>query len=102
MESIGHYIGMGVTGSIAILFFSIAFWQMSVVTGSMDNWADVKKQVGVIVGLDIAGTVFLGALAVLVSMQFVDTIPVAYVSIFISIFAACMSFGALATAAITR
>jgi hypothetical protein len=32
----------------------------------------------------------------------VDTVRVAYASIFISVFASCMSFGALATAAITR
>jgi hypothetical protein len=53
-------------------------------------------------GLVIAGTVFLGIFTVMVCMQFVDTVRVAYASIFIAVFAACMSFGALATAAITR
>jgi len=32
----------------------------------------------------------------------VDTVRVAYAAIFISVFASCMSFGALSTAAITR
>ena len=71
-------------------------------TGSKDDYADVKKQISLIMGLVIAGTIFLGIFTVLVCMQFVDTVRVAYAAIFISVFASCMSFGALSTAAITR
>jgi len=100
--SLGPTIAMVLVCSVFVILFGLAFHQMSKMTGSKDDWADVKKQVGLIMGLVIAGTVFLGFFSVMVCMQFVDTVRVAYASIFISVFAACMSFGALATAAITR
>jgi hypothetical protein len=95
-------IAMIVVCTVSALLFGISFYQMSQMVGSKDDWADVKKQVGLITGLVMGGSIFLGIGVVLVCMQYVDTIQVAYASIFISIFAACMSFGALATAAITR
>ena len=95
-------IAMVLVSITFVTLFGLAFYQMSTMTGSKDDWADVKKQVGLIMGLVIAGTIFLGIFSVMVCMQYVDTVRVAYVSIFISVFAACMSFGALATAAITR
>ena len=100
--SIGPTIAMVFACTTFLLLYGVAFYQMSIMTGSKDDWADVKKQVGLIMGLVIAGTIFLGIFSVMVCMQYVDTVRVAYVSIFISVFAACMSFGALATAAITR
>ena len=94
----GPLIAMGIVCVVFSILYGLAFYQMSAMIGSKDDYADVKKQLGLI----IAGTVFLGIGAVLVCMQFVDTVRVAYASIFISVFAACMSFGALAAAAITR
>jgi hypothetical protein len=98
----GPIIAMGIVCVVFSILYGLAFYQMSSMIGSKDDYADVKKQLGLIMGLIIAGTVFLGIGAVLVCMQFVDTVRVAYASIFISVFAACMSFGALAAAAITR
>jgi hypothetical protein len=100
--SAGPIIAMVFTCTTFAILYGLAFYQMSMMTGSKDDWADVKKQLGLIMGLVIAGTVFLGIFTVMVCMQFVDTVRVAYASIFIAVFAACMSFGALATAAITR
>jgi cytochrome oxidase assembly protein ShyY1 len=80
-SSPGPIIAMVLVSITFVTLFGLAFYQMSTMTGSKDDWADVKKQVG---------------------LQYVDTVRVAYAYIFISVFAACMSFGALATAAITR
>jgi hypothetical protein len=101
-SSTGPIIAMVLTCIIFAILFGLAFYQMSIMTGSKDDYADVKKQISLIMGLVIAGTIFLGIFTVLVCMQFVDTVRVAYAAIFISVFASCMSFGALSTAAITR
>jgi len=98
----GPIIAMGIVCVVFSILYGLAFYQMSSMIGSKDDYADVKKQLTLITGLIIAGTVFLGIGTVLVCMQFVDTVRVAYASIFISVFAACMSFGVLAAAAITR
>lgn len=100
--SLGPIIAMVIVCFIFAILFGLAFHQMSTMIAGKDDYADVKKQIGLIMGLVIAGTVFLGIFTVLVCMQFVDTVRVAYASIAISVFAACMSFGALSTAAITR
>jgi hypothetical protein len=55
-----------------------------------------------ITGLIIAGTIFLACGVLLISSQYIDPVRVAYIAIVLSVFASCMSFGALATAAITR
>jgi hypothetical protein len=100
--STGAIIGISVTLILFATLYGVAFYQMSTMVGSKDDWADVKKQVGLITGLVVAGTIFLACGVLLISAQFVDPIRVAYIAIVLSVFASCMSFGALATAAITR
>jgi len=100
--STGAIIGIAVSGILFATLYGVAFHQMSIMVGSKDDWADVKKQVGLITGLIIAGTIFLACGVLLISSQYIDPVRVAYIAIVLSVFASCMSFGALATAAITR
>jgi len=85
-----------------VVVYGVALWYMSAMTGSNDDWNNVKNQVSLISGLTILGAGFFSLGVTIACASFVSTMNTAYAAIFLSIYATSLAIGGLAMGAMMK
>jgi hypothetical protein len=92
--------------SVGLLFlaaiYGSALWLMSAMTGSNDDWNNVKNKISLISALLIWGGSMFALAVTLACAFYVGPLYTAYGSVFMAIYASSLAIGAMAVAAMMK